>query len=102
MTEQVDIEVLYIAPADNPDYSPTRPWTTGRWVVRAFGGDPHKLFAREHVQGRAYAVGVALAKVFAERINPSGKCELYVRGLDGGIRERNTYPRSADPVESKG
>lgn len=112
MSEQIDIEVLYIHPAEDPEYSATKPWSPP-WVVRVWGGDPAKFLARHAVRGRAMAVGASLAALFAEGVklgdevlippvNESGKCELIVRRLDGSIGERNTYPRRKDPVKSKG
>jgi hypothetical protein len=112
MRQQLDIEVLYIHPAEDPEYKATKPWSPP-WVVRIWGGDPTKFIARHAVRGRAMAVGAQLAKVFAEGVrvgdevlvppvNESGQCELIVRGLDGAITERNTYPRSKDPARSKG
>lgn len=74
----------------------------GRWVLRVFGGDPsHAPFAVTDTKDAMEPIAAAVATFIAAAWNADGSCEVYSRRLDGTF-DRNTYPRSEDPPETKG
>ena len=67
-------------------------WEDGQWKNRPQGGDRasnvHGTKAEAQAKGREMAI--------------DRKVEHFIKNKDGTIGERNTYPRSRDPRDSKG